>query len=57
VLTVEPEDNDHIRIVESADPEANLLPSGENTTEITLWECPFRIITQDPFDSDHRRMV
>ena len=44
-------------MVLSQDPEAKYSPFGENTTLITVSECPVRVLMRSPFDTLHTPIV
>ena len=49
--------NLHIPIVESQDPDAKYSPLGENTTLLTQYECPVRVLIHSPLDTLHTSIV
>ena len=52
-----PLDTLHIPIILSRDPEAKYSPLGENTTLMTVSECPMRVLMRSPLDILHTPIV
>ena len=52
-----PLDKFHKPIVLSPDPEAKYYPSHENTTVLTISECPIKVLMRCQFDIFHTLIV
>src|SRR5688500_972729 len=57
VWSREPSLTFHRRIVLSAEPDANVAPSGEKATLLTQLVCPSRVRRREPSLTRHRRIM